>query len=57
MDVDRRVKRLRAFQDRPEKFVVEIATAHMAVDHRALERAGTHALLQFRRRLVRHHGR
>ena len=29
----------------------------MTVDHRALERTGAHALLQFRRRLVRRHGR
>ena len=43
MDVDRRVERLGAFQDRPEKFVVEIATALMAVDQRTPETPGRSA--------------
>jgi hypothetical protein len=53
MQIDRRAERFGGLQHRPEKFVVEIATALMAVDHRTGEGLIADAAFELFGRLIR----
>ena len=57
VQIDRDIKRVGAFENRPEEFVVEVAAANVAVDQRALEAVLAHRALQLVGGLVRNRGR
>jgi hypothetical protein len=57
MQIDRGTERFGGFQHRPEKFVVEIATPLMPVDHRAGEGLISKAVFELFGRLIRYRDR
>ncbi len=57
VQIDRRVELFRAFEDRPEEFIVEAAAAIVAVDDGADEFVPLHHGLELGGRLVRRRGR